>query len=353
MGRPISYRDAGVDIDAGDAVVAGLRRLSAGREHPNVIGGLGHFGGLYRIGAQPAGATLVSSIDGVGTKLKVATIAGKLETIGADLVNHCVNDIIACGAEPLFFLDYYGTGRLQAESALAVLGGIVGACDDLGIALVGGETAEMPGLYHGEDFDLVGTIVGIVDEARIVDGRDVAEGDVLLGLPSDGFHTNGFSLVRAALGIADDAASRERLDAPAPFDANTTLADALLRTHRPYLDEVRSLLSGGVVKAMAHVTGGGLPGNVARVIPEGLMAEIDADAWDPLPIFEYVAETGRIPADECFRAFNMGIGYVVVVRPADVAHALALAPGAIEIGRVRAGDGGCRVRHRRPDAGGR
>ena len=342
-GVSISYRDAGVDIDAGDAVVAGLRGLNAGQTHPNVIGGLGHFGGFYRIGAQQAGATLVSSIDGVGTKLLVATIAGKLDGIGADLVNHCVNDIAACGAEPLFFLDYYGTGRLNPDAALTVIGGIARACADLGVALVGGETAEMPGLYRGEDFDLVGAIVGIVDEQQIVDGSAVAEGDVLLGIPSNGFHTNGYSLVRAALGIVDDDATRQRLAAPAPFDPSVTLAGALLRSHRPYLAEARALVEADIARGMAHITGGGLPGNVARVVPDGLTAEIDASAWTVPPLFEYVAEMGHIAADECFRAFNMGIGYVVACRPADVARARELAPDAVEIGRARRGEGGCRV----------
>lgn len=344
-GPSISYRDAGVDIEAGDAVVAGLRGRSAGRSHPNVIGGLGHFGGFYRVGAQRPGATLVASIDGVGTKLVVASIVGKLDGIGADLVNHCVNDIAACGAEPLFFLDYYGTGRLNPDSALTVIGGIATACDDLGVALVGGETAEMPGLYQGEDFDLVGAIVGIVDAGEIVDGSAISEGDVLLGVPSTGFHTNGYSLVRAALSIADDEATRQRLAAPAPFDATVSLADALLRPHQSYLADVRAIVGAGIATGMAHITGGGLPGNVARIVPSGLLAEIDAAAWDVPPLFEFVAEMGHIDADECYRAFNMGIGYVIACRSADVARARQLVPDAVEIGRVRPGEGGCRVLH--------
>lgn len=344
-GISISYRDAGVNIDAGDAVVDGLRDIGAGRSNPNVIGGLGHFGGFYRIGAQQPGATLVSSIDGVGTKLLVASIAGKLDGIGADLVNHCVNDIVACGAEPLFFLDYYGTGRLNPDTALAVIGGISSACANLGVALVGGETAEMPGLYQGDDFDLVGAIVGIVDAQRIVDGSAVGEGDILLGIPSNGFHTNGYSLVRAALGIRDDAATRERLAGPAPFDPSETLADALLRPHRPYLSAVRLLVGAGIARGMAHITGGGLPGNVGRIVPAGLLAEVDSSCWTVPPLFEYVAEMGHIAADECFRAFNMGVGFVVAVRPDDVAQATRLIPDAIEIGRIRPGEGGCRVLH--------
>ncbi|MEI2618050.1 MAG: phosphoribosylformylglycinamidine cyclo-ligase [Thermomicrobiales bacterium] len=344
-GVSISYRDAGVDIEAGDAVVAGLRGIGDGRPHPNVIGGLGHFGGFYRLGAQYPGATLVSSIDGVGTKLLVASIAGQLDDIGADLVNHCVNDIAACGAEPLFFLDYYGTGKLDPDDALTVIGGIARACAGLGVALVGGETAEMPGLYRDGDFDLVGAIVGLVDEAKIVDGSAVAIGDVLLGFPSDGLHTNGYSLVRAALGIAHDEISRERLAGPAPFDMTSTLAEALLRPHRSYLAETRALVQSGLARGMAHITGGGLPGNVARVMPDGLAAEIDATAWTPPPLFDYIAEMGHIAVDECFRAFNMGIGYVVAVRPEDVAEAVRLVPDAVEIGRVRHGVPGCRILH--------
>ncbi|MCO5177052.1 MAG: phosphoribosylformylglycinamidine cyclo-ligase [Thermomicrobiales bacterium] len=342
-GVSISYRDAGVDIDAGDAVVAGLRAASGGRPHPNVIGGLGHFGGFYRLGEQGQGATLVSSIDGVGTKLVLASIADKLDGIGADLVNHCVNDIAACGASPLFFLDYYGTGKLNPESALVVIGGLADACAQLGVALVGGETAEMPGLYHGEDFDLVGAIVGLVDAAQIVDGSRIAEGDVILGLPSSGFHTNGFSLVRAALRIADDEQTRESLAQPAPFDDARTLAEALLEPHRSYLDATRGLVGAGLPVGMAHITGGGLPGNVSRVIPDGLVAEIDADAWVTPPMFEFVVEAGHVAADESYRAFNMGIGYVVVCRETDVAAARTLVPDAIEIGRIRSGDGGCRL----------
>lgn len=339
----LTYRRAGVDIDAGDAVVAGLRDVGAGSAHPNVIGGLGHFGGFYRIGAQRDGATLVSSIDGVGTKLMVATIAGKLDGIGADLVHHCVNDIAACGAEPLFFLDYYGTGRLNPTAALAVIGGIARSCNDLGVALVGGETAEMPGLYDGEDFDLVGAIVGIVDQDAIVDGSGVAEGHVVLGIPSNGFHTNGYSLVRAALGLVDDDATRARLAAPAPFDPDVSLAEALLRPHRPYLAEVRALVAAGVAVGMAHITGGGLPGNVARVIPDGLCADIDSASWRVPAMFDYVADSGHVPVDECFRAFNMGIGYVVICRPSDVGRARQIVPDAVEIGTVRSGEGGCRV----------
>ncbi|MEX1158167.1 MAG: phosphoribosylformylglycinamidine cyclo-ligase, partial [Thermomicrobiales bacterium] len=275
----MSYRGAGVDIEAADAIVSGVRGLAARTHTDRVVRGLGHFGGFYRIGPAEAGATLVASIDGVGTKLKVASLAGQHGGIGADIVHHCVNDIIACGATPLFFLDYFGTGQLDPEIALTVIGGIARACEAAGVALIGGETAEMPGVYTGNDYDLVGTIVGMAHADAIVDGSAVQIGDVLIGLPSSGFHTNGYSLIRAALGLNESVATRERLAAPAPFDASRRLADVLLEPHRSYLPFVRQALASGRVAGMAHITGGGLPGNVARIIPEGATARIDTGTW--------------------------------------------------------------------------
>jgi phosphoribosylformylglycinamidine cyclo-ligase len=332
----LSYQDAGVDIDAGDAVVRGIRSLAAGATNERVLHGLGHFGGFYRIGPAGAGATLVASIDGVGTKLVVASLAGRHEYVGTDIVNHCINDILACGAEPLFFLDYFGTGKLDPDAALVVIGGIARACAAHGIALLGGETAEMPGLYSGHDYDLVGAIVGIVDASSIVDGSAIQTGDLLVGIPSDGFHTNGYSLIRAALGLNDSDASRERLQQPAPFDATQSLAEVLLQPHRSYREDVRSLLTSGAVHGMAHITGGGLPGNVARVIPDGLVAEIDRNAWVVPAVFDYVAESGHIANDECYRAFNMGIGFVAAVAPKRIDDVLALVEDSVVIGRVRA-----------------
>jgi phosphoribosylformylglycinamidine cyclo-ligase len=336
----LRYRDAGVDIEAGDAVVTGLRRLTSGRRDPRVIGGLGHFGGFFRIGPTPPGATLVASIDGVGTKLVVASLAGMHDGIGRDIVNHCLNDILACGAEPLFFLDYFGTGRLDPDAALVVLGGIARACEAAGIALVGGETAEMPGLYHGDDYDLVGTIVGIVQEDRIVDGTNVRLGDAIVGLPSSGFHTNGYSLVRAALRLNDGEAARQRLAAPAPFEPEKSLAEVLLEPHRSYRVEVVAALATGAVHGMAHITGGGIPGNLARVVPDGLRAEIDTSTWRTPPQFEYVAEAGNIQIDECFRAFNMGIGFVMVCGADTVEALLEAIPDAMVIGSIARRDGG-------------
>ena len=330
----LSYRDAGVDIDAADAVVAGIRGLAA-RTHPErVPRGLGHFGGFYRIGPTDSGATLVASIDGVGTKLKIASLAGQHDGIGADIVNHCVNDIAACGATPLFFLDYFGTGKLNPETAVAVIAGIARACEAAGVALIGGETAEMPGVYSGDDYDLVGTIVGIVEADAIVDGSAVQIGDVIVGLPSSGFHTNGYSLIRAALGLNEGAATRERLAAPAPFDASRQLADVLLEPHRSYLPIVRQLLEDARPAGMAHITGGGLPGNVSRIIPDGASARIDTSAWEVPALFSYVAEAGHVSEAECYRAFNMGIGYVVVCSPENLPAITRIAADAVVIGEV-------------------
>lgn len=340
----LRYKDAGVDIDAGESVVAGIRRLSAEGRNPRVIGGLGHFGGFFRLGPTTGSTTLVASIDGVGTKIIVAQIAGRHDSIGVDLVHHCVNDILACGAEPLFFLDYFGTGRLHPDDALAVIGGVARACEDMGIALLGGETAEMPGLYRGNDYDLVGAIVGVVIEDRIVDGSAVRDGDLILGLPSDGFHTNGYSLIRAALGLNDSEVARQRLESSVPFAAEQRLADVLLTPHRSYRREVTRMLATGSTRAMAHITGGGIPGNVSRVIPDGLVAEIDLAAWDIPPLFTYVAEVGHISHGECFRAFNMGIGFVAVCSPSDLDVMIEAAPDAIVIGRVATATGHQKVR---------
>jgi phosphoribosylformylglycinamidine cyclo-ligase len=330
----MSYRSAGVDIDAADAVVAGIRGLAARTHTERVPKGLGHFGGFYRVGPAGPNATLVASIDGVGTKLKVASLAGRHDGIGADIVNHCLNDIAACGATPLFFLDYFGTGQLRPDIAVSVIGGIAAACEAAGVALIGGETAEMPGLYTGEDYDLVGTIVGIVESDAIVDGSTIEAGHVLVGIPSNGFHTNGYSLIRAALGLNESDATRERLAAPAPFDASRSLAEVLLEPHRSYLPVVRQLLTETRVSGMAHITGGGLPGNVSRIIPVGLAARIDIGAWQVPAAFTFVAEAGNVAESECYRAFNMGVGYVVVCSAQDVAAVTRIAADAVVIGEV-------------------
>lgn len=335
----LSYQKAGVDIDAGDAVVRAIGASVAATHGPQVLRGLGHFGGFFRIGETGPGATLVASADGVGTKLKVAVLAGKHEHIGADIVNHCCNDILACGATPLFFLDYFATGTLDPLVAATVIGSIANACKSAGVALLGGETAEMPGIYLKGDYDLAGFIVGIVDQDSIIDGSGIRSGDVLLGLESDGFHTNGYSLIRAALGLNEGSdLAATRLQSEVSYRPGRTLAEELLQPHRSYVTAVQGGLDSGVIKGMAHITGGGLPGNVSRVIPEGLVAEIDATSWTPPPLFEYVVEQGNIDLAEAYRVFNMGIGFVIIASPDDVGTLKQVVPGLKEIGSVRPGD---------------
>ena len=344
----LSYRAAGVDIDAGDLMVRAIAPAVARTHSARVLRGLGHFGGFFRVGPAGPNATLVASIDGVGTKLMVAQLAGKHAGIGADIVHHCVNDILACGATPLFFLDYFATGRLDADIGTQVVEGIARACEAHDIALLGGETAEMPGLYTGNDYDLAGVIVGIVDAERIVDGARIGPGDVILGLPSSGFHTNGYSLIRAALGLnSNDERVRERLRSGLPFNPSESVEDALLRPHRCYLPQLRELLDGDELRGMAHITGGGIPGNLGRVIPDGLTARIDLTSWTPPTLFEWILERGHIAEDEAFRVFNMGIGFVLVCARDDVAAVLRAAPEGLIIGEVIEGDGARVILERR------
>lgn len=339
----LSYQDAGVDIDAGDTVVRGIADAARRTHDERVLSGLGHFGGFYQIGPTAPGATLVSSIDGVGTKLKIASLAAQHDGIGHDIVNHCINDILACGARPLFFLDYFATGKLTPDVAVTVINSIAEACERAGVALLGGETAEMPGVYHGEDYDVAGVVVGMVNQDSLVDGSDVAAGDVLIGLPSNGFHTNGYSLVRAALDLTDDEASRSRLRESLPYAPDQTLADALLEPHRSYGHDVAVALETRQITAMAHITGGGIAGNLSRVIPAGLQARIDTDTWETPKLMTYIAEAGNISESECYRAFNMGIGYIIVARPDGVVSILDAVPDAMVIGQVDVASGDERV----------
>jgi phosphoribosylformylglycinamidine cyclo-ligase len=340
----LDYRAAGVDIDAGDALVQAIRSSVAATHGPEVLRGLGHFGGFFRIGDTGAGTTLVASADGVGTKLKVAVLADIHDHIGEDIVNHCVNDILACGATPLFFLDYFATGTLDARVGATVINSIARACKASGIALLGGETAEMPGIYAEGDYDLAGFIVGVVDQDEIIDGSLIRSGDVIFGLESTGFHTNGYSLIRAALGLnGDTGVTRDRLRSKVGYDPGLTVAEVLLEPHRSYLELVRPALASGGIRGMAHITGGGLPGNVSRVIPDGLIAEIDPGAWTLPPAFEYVMERGNIERMEAFRVFNMGIGFVVVADQDDAAELQSAIPELIEIGRIARATGPERV----------
>jgi phosphoribosylformylglycinamidine cyclo-ligase len=304
------YRQAGVDIDKGNEAVRRIKALARGTYTPGVLSGVGSFGGLFALDRKVSDPVLVASADGVGTKLKVAFMAGVHDTIGADLVNHCVNDILVQGARPLFFLDYLATGRLSPDVAEQIVRGVAAACRENGCALLGGETAEMPGFYTEGEYDVAGFIVGLVARSRIVDGRTVVRGDRLIALPSNGLHTNGYSLARR---IAFDQL-KLNVDSWVP-ELGETVGAALLRTHRSYLQDVAPLLDDGVIKGMAHITGGGMTENLPRALPEGLAFSLDRKSWTIPPIFSWLQRAGRVTDAEMFRAFNMGVGLVVICAP--------------------------------------
>jgi len=303
----VDYKQSGVDIESGDAAVRRIKSIARATFTPGVLSEIGAFGGMFRFPASKyADPVLVSSADGVGTKLKIAFMSGIHDTVGADLVNHCVNDILVHGADPLFFLDYLATGRLDPNVAEQVVSGMGRACAENGCALIGGETAEMPGFYQPGEYDLAGFIVGAVDRERLVDGHDIKAGDRLIGLPSTGLHTNGYSLAR---GIVFDKLGL-KVDSFVP-EVGDTVAGALLRTHRSYFHCVRPLLERRLVKGMAHITGGGIPGNLSRILPERTSARIDRDSWTVPSLFTFLQAAGGVPRDEMFRAFNMGIGLIL------------------------------------------
>ncbi|MEZ5585189.1 MAG: phosphoribosylformylglycinamidine cyclo-ligase [Candidatus Competibacteraceae bacterium] len=322
--HPLSYRDAGVDIDAGNRLVERIKPLVVRTLRPEVLDTVGGFGALFELPLhryrQPV---LVSGTDGVGTKLKLAIEAGRYNTIGIDLVAMCVNDIVVSGAEPLFFLDYYATGALDVDTATIVIQGIAEGCAQAGAALVGGETAEMPGVYSGGDYDLAGFCVGIVEKDALIDGRRrVTVGDVLIGLASSGPHSNGYSLIRKILSITETPLS-------APF-GNGTLADALLTPTRIYVKALLQLMQAVSVHALAHVTGGGLPDNLPRVLPDAMIAEIHTDTWQRPALFDWLQRQGGIPDSEMWRTFNNGVGMVICVASQDVDTALTVLQGAGE-----------------------
>ena len=332
----MTYRAAGVDIDAGDALVERIKPLARSTHRAGVMGGLGGFGALFDLKA--AGYTdpvLVSSTDGVGTKLKIAIDTGIHDYVGIDLVAMCVNDLVVQGAEPLFFLDYFATGRLEVEQAARVVAGIAEGCRQAGCALVGGETAEMPGMYSKGDYDLAGFSVGAAERGNLLP-KDVAPGDAILGLASSGVHSNGFSLVRRIV-----EAGNAGWAAPAPF-ASGSLGDALLAPTRIYVKSLLALHRAGLLKAAAHITGGGLPGNLPRVLPGGTTAVIDAASWSLPPVFRWLARTGNVEAQEMLRVFNCGIGMAVVTSDPARARAILEAEGeaVFAIGRIEAGPAG-------------
>lgn len=311
---PLTYRGAGVDIDAGDALVRAIGPHARSTARPGVMGGLGGFGALFD--TKAAGyedPVLVSGTDGVGTKLMLAFETGRHETVGIDLVAMCANDVLAQGAEPLFFLDYFATGKLETGIAEAVVAGIAEGCRQAGCALIGGETAEMPGMYPPGHYDLAGFVVGAAERSAMLPRHDLMRaGDVLLGLASSGPHSNGYSLIRRVV-----ARSGLGYDQPAPF-ADTSLGEALLEPTRLYCKLLLPLIQAGLVNGLAHITGGGLTENVPRMCPDGLIPVIDQDSWTPPPVFDWIADTGGVDSEEMYRTFNMGIGLVIAVSPDQV-----------------------------------
>ena len=309
----MDYKASGVDIDAGNETVRRIRSLARSTFTPGVLSDIGSFGGLFRLEPERfRDPVLVSSADGGGTKLKVAFRADRHDTVGIDLVNHCVNDILVQGAEPLFFLDYLATGRLAPAVAEAVVSGIAAGCRENGCALLGGETAEMPGMYADGEYDLAGFIVGVVERERIINGRTIAPGDVLVGVPSAGLHTNGYSLARR---IVFDVM---QLDVDSHVaELGRTVGDALLEPHRSYLPLVQPLLGAGRLKGMAHITGGGITDNLPRVLPHGTAAVVELSSWTVPPLFAWLQRGGGVPLDDMLRTFNMGIGLVLVTGPDD------------------------------------
>ncbi len=331
----LSYRDAGVNIDAGNALVEQIKPHARRTLRPEVIGGLGGFGALFRVPLDRyRKPVLVSGTDGVGTKLKLAIDLNRHDTIGIDLVAMCVNDLLVQGAEPLFFLDYYATGRLDNRVAAAVIQGIADGCVDAGCALVGGETAEMPGMYGGDDYDLAGFCVGIVEEDRMITGAGISAGDQILALPSSGPHSNGYSLIRKVLSLT-------QADLNAPFEG-TTLGEVLLKPTRIYARSLLKVIPNGQIKGLAHITGGGLLENIPRVMPQGTVAALDRSSWRLPAIFQWLQQEGRIHETEMARTFNCGIGMVVVVAAADSAGVMADLHAAGEqpilIGQIEAAD---------------
>ncbi len=336
--KQLRYSDAGVDIDAANRAVTSIKDLVSKTFDDNVLRDIGSFGAMYKLDAggmkEPV---LVSSVDGVGTKLKLAFMTGKHDTVGIDLVSHCVNDILVQGARPIFFLDYIACGKLRPEVIVAIIEGITNGCRYAGAALIGGETAEMPGMYDEDEYDLAGTIVGIVDRENIVDGSRIEEGDVVIGIKSSGLHTNGYSLARkicfevVGLGCDDEMPGTGR-----------TVAEVLMEPHRSYSTVVQLLMKVVDVKGMVHVTGGGITDNLPRTLPENFGVEIDLRSWKPPAVFKFTQEQGNVPLDDMMRTFNMGMGYLVVVSQADAEKTLDTLTQTCEeptiIGKVVAGE---------------
>ena len=334
----MDYQSSGVDIDAGNEVVRRIKSLAKGTFTPGVLSEIGSFGGLFSLASLGApDAVLVASADGVGTKLKVAFDSGIHDSVGEDLVNHCVNDILVQGAEPLFFLDYLATGKLSPDVAVAIVGGMARACRANGCALLGGETAEMPGFYQPGEYDLAGFIIGAVRRDRMIDGKGIVAGDAIVALPSSGLHTNGYSLARKIVFEHLGLKVTSRVDA-----LGTTAGEALLAPHRSYLPVIRPLLGDGILKGLAHITGGGVTDNLPRILPDGTSAVIERGAWPVPPLFAWLVGSGGVPREDAWRTFNMGMGLLAVVAPdraGELVSRLAAAgePDARVVGRIAAG----------------
>jgi len=334
----LTYAQAGVDIKAGEEAVERIKRLAKQTFGPEVLSEIGSFGGFYRPNlADVKIPVLVSSADGVGTKVKLAFMTGRHDTIGEDLVNHCVNDILVHGARGLFFLDYIAVGKLEPAVVADIVAGLSRGCKNAGMALVGGETAEMPDFYTVGEYDVAGFIVGLVDESRIINGRTIQAGDVCIGLTSNGLHTNGYSLARK---VAFEIAGHKPEDYVA--DLRMTIAEALMKVHRCYAPIIHPLIDQFNIHGMAHITGGGIPGNLNRILPAGLDAEVKLGSWPVLPIFEYLRHRGSLDPDDIYSAFNMGIGYILVVAASDadaiMKSLIAMGEAAYRIGTVTPGN---------------
>jgi phosphoribosylformylglycinamidine cyclo-ligase len=346
--KPLSaYAQAGVDIDSKMSGLEHIKKLVATTSTPSVIGGIGSFGGLFKSPGKDS--ILVASTDGVGTKLKVASLVRRHDTVGQDIVNHCVNDILVQGARPLFFLDYVGSSRFDPETFKAVISGLCKACKENGCALLGGETAEMPGLYPAGEYDLVGTIVGVVDKGKLITGKTIRPGDVIIGLPSGGLQTNGFSLARRVIFDQCGLTPQDLLPG-----TRTSVAAALLAIHKSFLKPVTALMKKVTVHGMAHITGGGFSDNIPRVLPSNCAAVIDRSSWHVPTLFTFIERQGKVSRDEMYRVFNMGIGFVIIVRQQDAKRAMAAlaavhaAPAVI--GSIEKGAKGVIYRDSKPEA---
>lgn len=324
--KPFTYASSGVHLDAAADAKRRIGKIASSTfRSKDVLSPIGLFGGLYQLQGytQPV---LTSSVDGVGTKLKIAQAMGKFNTIGIDLVNHCVNDILTLGASPLFFLDYIAMGNLIPKRVEEIVRGLALACREVKCALVGGETAEMPGIYAGEDFDLAGFIVGVVEKDKIINGSKIKSGDLLIGLPSSGLHTNGYSLVRGIFPIPSALSQYKE-------ELGSTLGEVLLETHRCYYSVLRLHLK--LIKGLAHITGGGLPGNIPRIVPQGLTVHLNSQSWTVPPIFGLIEKVGKVERQEMYRVFNMGIGMVLIAAPEDSHTLMSLIPDATVIGEIK------------------